>query len=80
MLYLEDDVQAQASRQRAWSISAIARHLGVGHKTVRAFLFGERAASAQPAAFGWPLWTFLLVGALGGRARFEKDLVRGRQV
>jgi transposase len=42
MLSLEDDVQAQALRQQGWSISAIARHLGVDRKTVRAYLSGKR--------------------------------------
>lgn len=42
MLSLEEDVQAQALRQQGWSISAIARHLGVDCKTVRADLSGER--------------------------------------
>jgi transposase len=42
MLPLEDDVQAQALRQQGWSISAIARHLGVDRKTVRAYLSGQR--------------------------------------
>jgi hypothetical protein len=42
MLSLEEDVQAQALRQQGWSISAIARHLGVDRKTVRAYLSGER--------------------------------------
>jgi transposase len=42
MLSWEDDVQAQALRQQGWSISAIARHLGVDRKTVRAYLSGQR--------------------------------------
>lgn len=42
MLSWEDDVQAHALRQQRWSISAIARHLGVDRKTVRAYLSGER--------------------------------------
>ncbi|MEV6648687.1 IS21 family transposase [Amycolatopsis sp. NPDC051371] len=42
MLSLEEDVQAHALRQQGWSISAIARHLGVDRKTVRAYLSGER--------------------------------------
>jgi transposase len=36
MLSWEEDVQAQALRQQGWSISAIARHLQVDRKTVRA--------------------------------------------
>ncbi|MFI7676371.1 IS21 family transposase [Actinophytocola sp. NPDC049390] len=42
MLSWEDDVQAHALRQQGWSISAIARHLGVDRKTVRAYLSGQR--------------------------------------
>ncbi|HEY3692812.1 MAG TPA: IS21 family transposase [Pseudonocardiaceae bacterium] len=42
MLSWEEDVQAQALRQQGWSISAIARHLDVDRKTVRAYLSGER--------------------------------------
>ncbi|MEV0057913.1 IS21 family transposase [Saccharopolyspora shandongensis] len=42
MLSLEAEVEAQALRQQGWSISAIARHLGVDRKTVRACLSGER--------------------------------------
>jgi transposase len=42
MLSLEDEVEAHALRRRGWSISAIARHLGVDRKTVRGYLNGER--------------------------------------
>lgn len=42
MLSLEGDVEAHALREQGWSISAIARHLGVNRKTVRAYLAGER--------------------------------------
>ena len=42
MLSWEEDVQAHALRQQGWSISAIARHLDVDRKTVRAYLSGER--------------------------------------
>ena len=42
MLSWEDDVEAHALRQRGWSISAIARHLGHDRKTVRACLRGDR--------------------------------------
>lgn len=42
MLSWEEDVQAHALREQGWSISAIARHLGVDRKTVRAYLSGER--------------------------------------
>jgi transposase len=56
MLSWEDDVEAHALRQRGWSISAIARHLGHDRKTVRAYLAGEREpgrrASRGPAVMG----------------------------
>lgn len=42
MLSLEGDVEAHALREQGWSISAIARHLGVNRRTVRAYLSGER--------------------------------------
>jgi transposase len=42
MLSWEDGVEAHALRQRGWSISAIARHLGHDRKTVRAYLRGDR--------------------------------------
>src|SRR3954451_8508273 len=56
MLSWEEDVQAHALRRQGWSISAIARHLGVDRKTVRAYLNGERTpgvrAPAGPDQFG----------------------------
>jgi transposase len=36
VLSLEADVEAHALRAQGWTISAIARHLGVDRKTVRA--------------------------------------------
>jgi transposase len=42
MLSLEGDVEVHALRERGWSISAIARHLGLDRKTVRAYLNGDR--------------------------------------
>ncbi len=47
MLSLDDDVEAFALREQGWSISAIARHLGVDRKTVRAYLNGERVAGQR---------------------------------
>ncbi|MGD9525188.1 hypothetical protein [Pseudonocardia sp.] len=43
MLSLEEDVEVHALRARGWLISAIARHVGVDRKTVRAYLSGQRA-------------------------------------
>lgn len=42
MLTQGEDVEAHALRERGWSISAIARHLGRDRKTVRSYLLGER--------------------------------------
>ena len=42
MLTQGEDVEAHALRERGWSISAIARHLGRDRKTVRGYLNGER--------------------------------------
>jgi transposase len=50
MLSREDDVEAHALRARGWSISAIARHLDVDRKTVRAYLAGERVAGQRRPA------------------------------
>ncbi len=50
MLTWEDDVQAHALRQRGWSITAIARHLGRDRKTIRAYLTGERIPGQRRSA------------------------------
>ena len=42
MLTQEESVEAHALRERGWSVSAIARHLGRDRKTVRAYLEGKR--------------------------------------
>lgn len=42
MLFWEEEVEAHALRQRGWTISAIARHLGHDRKTIRAYLNGVR--------------------------------------
>ncbi len=42
MLTEEEDVEAHHLRNRGWSISAIARHLGRDRKTIRAYLVGAR--------------------------------------
>ncbi len=56
MLTQGEDVEAHALRERGWSVSAIARHLGRDRKTVRAYLNGERAPGrrrpAGPDPFG----------------------------
>ena len=42
-----EDVELHALRAQGWSISAIARHLGLDRKTVRAHLTGERQAGVR---------------------------------
>lgn len=43
-------MEAHALRQRGWSVSAIARHLGRDRKTVRAYLSGEREPGRRKPA------------------------------
>jgi transposase len=56
MLTQGESVEAHALRQRGWSVSAIARHLGADRKTVRAYLNGDRVPGqrrpAGPDRFG----------------------------
>jgi len=47
MLTHGEDVEAHALRERGWTISAIARHLGRDRKTVRAYLNGERVTGVR---------------------------------
>ena len=42
-----EDVEIHALRRQGWSISAIARHLGLDRKTVRAYLGGGREAEVR---------------------------------
>ena len=51
MLTQGESVEAHALRERGWSVSAIARHLGRDRKTVRAYLSGKREPGRRrPAA------------------------------
>lgn len=50
MITRGEDVEASALRQRGWSVSAIARHLGRDRKTVRAYLNGDRGAGVRHLA------------------------------
>ncbi len=50
MLTAEDDMEITSLRQRGWSISAIARHIGRDRKTVRAYLNGERTPGVRARA------------------------------
>jgi transposase len=56
MLTQGESVEAHALRERGWSVSAIARHLGRDRKTVRGYLTGERVPGrrvpAGPDRFG----------------------------
>ena len=51
-------MEVHALRQRGWSISAIARHLGRDRKTVRAYLFGERVPGERAPAEADPFDPF----------------------
>src|ERR1035441_875432 len=51
MLTQGESVEAHVLRERGWSVSAIARHLGRDRKTVRAYLSGKREPGRRrPAA------------------------------
>ena len=50
MLTQGESVEAHALRERGWSVSAIARHLGRDRKTVRAYLSGERVPGLRRPA------------------------------
>ena len=49
-----DDVEIHALRAQGWSISAIARHVGLDRKTVRAHLVGEREAGVRRSSASDP--------------------------
>jgi len=55
MLTQGEDVEAHALRERGWSISAIARHLGHDRKTVRGYLSGERQPGVRRSSAADPL-------------------------
>jgi transposase len=69
MLTQGEDVEAHALRERGWSISAIARHLGRDRKTVRAYLNGAREPGRRAPASADPLGPFEAYI----RARFVDD-------
>jgi hypothetical protein len=58
MFSRSEDVEAHALKKRGWSISAIARHLGIDRKTVRAHLTGERTAGVRRSSRPDPLVPF----------------------
>jgi transposase len=47
MLTWEDDMEVHALRNRGWTISAIARHVGRDRKTVRDYLAGKRTPGVR---------------------------------
>ena len=55
MLTQGEDVEAHALRERGWSISAIARHLGHDRKTIRGYLSGERQPGMRRSSAPDPL-------------------------
>jgi len=50
MLTQGESVEAHALRARGWSVSAIARHLEIDRKTVRAYLSGQRVPGQRKPA------------------------------
>src|ERR1700733_11775427 len=59
MLTHGEDVEAHALKQRGWTISAIARHLGRDRKTVRAYLNGQRTPGVRKRSKPDPLEPFV---------------------
>ena len=55
MLVQEECVEVHASKQRGWSISAIARHLGRDRKTVQAYLISPTPCVGRCTNFGGPM-------------------------
>jgi transposase len=55
MLTHGEDVEAHALKQRGWTISAIARHLGRDRKTVRAYINGTTAPGVRHSSRSDPL-------------------------
>jgi transposase len=59
MLTHGEDVEVHALRQRGWTISAIARHLGRDRKTIRAYINGTRTPGARKSSRSDPLEPFI---------------------
>ena len=59
MLTQGEDVEAHALKQRGWTITAIARHLGRDRKTIRAYLSGERSPGQRRSSREDPLARFV---------------------
>src|SRR3954466_8403560 len=58
MLTQREDVEAHALKERGWSVSAIARHLGRDRKTVRSYLNGDRRPGVRVSVVVDPLAEF----------------------
>jgi len=58
MISRGEDVEAQALKNRGWSTSAIARHLGRDRKTIRSHLNGQREAGVRRSTEPDPLEPF----------------------
>ena len=59
MLTYGEDVEAHALKQRGWTISAIARHLGRDRKTIRAYINGTRSPGVRRCSRPDPLEPFV---------------------
>jgi len=59
MITGNEDMEATALREQGWSISAIARHLGIHRETVRNHLNGTRVAGVRRRAEPDPFEEFV---------------------
>jgi transposase len=59
MLTQGEDVEVHALKERGWSITAIANHLGHDRKTIRAYLNGERVPGVRVRSAPDPLELFV---------------------
>jgi transposase len=59
MLTQGEDVEAHALKERGWTISSIAKHLGRDRKTIRGYLKGERTPGVRVRTAPDPLEPFV---------------------
>jgi transposase len=59
MLTQGEDVEVHALKERGWTITAIANHLGHDRKTIRAYLNGERVPGVRVRSVPDPLEPFV---------------------
>jgi transposase len=59
MLTQGEDVEVHALKERGWSITAIANHLGRDRKTIRAYLNGDRVPGVRARSAPDPLEPFV---------------------